>query len=148
MIRIFVAVLFALLAVPASAQEQSAEQFLHSIYDQYTGDQGPPLDGAAMENYFTPDLAKAIKADTDAAAAKGDVPLMSGDPFIDAQDWKIEQIEIAVEEPAPGTAAGTVTFKNFGEMFEIKLDLVKTPAGWRISEIYAPSGSLKQLYKK
>lgn len=148
MIRIFVAAFVALLSLPALAQDQSADQFLHAIYDQYKGSDGPPLDDAAMASYFTPELYKLIKEDSDAAAKKGEVPLMSGDPFIDAQDWKIDQLQIAVEEPKPDTAAGIVTFKNFGEPFEIKLDLAKTPKGWRIAEIYAPSGSLKELYKK
>jgi hypothetical protein len=148
MIRFLVAAILALAALPALAQEQSAAQFLHAIYDQYKGTDGPPLDDAAMASYFTPDLYRLIKADSDAAAKKGEVPLMSGDPFIDAQDWKIDQIRIAVEEPKPDAAVGTVTFRNFGEMFEIKLDLAKTPKGWRIAEIYAPSGSLKELYAK
>jgi hypothetical protein len=148
MIRILVAALIALAALPAVAQDQSAEQFLHSIYDQYAGSDGPPLDDKAMASYFTPEMYKLIKADSDAAAAKGEVPRLDGDPFIDAQDWKIDQIKIAVEEKKPDAAVGIVTFQNFGELFEIKLDLVKTPKGWRISEIYAPSGTLKELYKK
>jgi Protein of unknown function (DUF3828) len=148
MIRILVAALMALVTLPAFAQEQSAEQFLHSIYDQYKGAEGPPLDDKAMGNYFTPDIYRLIKADSDAAAKKGDVPLLAGDPFIDAQDWKIDRLEIAVEEKKPNTAVGIVTFQNFGEPFEIRLDLAKTPKGWRISEIYAPSGTLKELYKK
>ncbi|BCJ91333.1 hypothetical protein IZ6_20680 [Terrihabitans soli] len=148
MIRILVAAFLALITVPAVAQEQSAEQFLHAIYDQYKGTEGPPLDDAAMANYFTPDVYKLIKADSDAAAKKNEVPLLAGDPFIDAQDWKIDQLKIAVEEPKPGAATGIVTFQNFGELFEIKLDLLRTPKGWRIAEIYAPSGSLKELYKK
>lgn len=148
MIRMVAAALLTLLSLPAFAQEQSAEQFLHSIYDQYKSEEGPPLDDAAMANYFAPETYKLIKADSDAAAAKGELPLLSGDPFIDAQDWKIDQIKIAVEEPKPDTAKGTVTFQNFGEPFEIKLDLSKTPKGWRITEIYAPSGSLKELFKK
>src|SRR5688500_4668018 len=106
MIRIIAAILLALLAVPAVAQEQSAEQFLHSIYDQYKGTDGPPLDAAAMAKYFTPETAALIRADSDAAAAKGEVPKLSGDPFIDAQDWKIDQVKIALEEPKPGSAVG------------------------------------------
>jgi hypothetical protein len=148
MIRILVAALVALVTLPAFAQGESPEQFLRSIYDQYKGTDGPPLDDKAMANYFTPEIYKLIKADSDAAAAKGEVPLLSGDPFIDAQDWKIDQIKIAVEQPKPDTAVGIVTFQNFGELFEIKLDLLRTPNGWRIAEIYAPSGTLKELYKK
>jgi hypothetical protein len=135
-----------LFTAPAFA-EQSAEAFLHSIYDQYNGTDGPPLDEAAMQAYFTPETAALIKADSDAAAKKGEVPKLNGDPFIDAQDWKIEQIKIVAEEK-PDTAVGTVTFLNFGQPFEIKLDLAKTPNGWRIAEIHAPSGTLRELFAR
>jgi hypothetical protein len=136
-----------LFTVPAFA-EQTAEQFLHTIYDQYKGTDGPPLDDAALQAYFTPETAALIKADSEAAATKGEVPKLNGDPFIDAQDWKIEQIKIAVEEPKPDAAVGTVTFLNFGQPFEIKLGLAKTPRGWRIAEIHAPSGTLRELFAK
>ena len=147
--RLFAALAaFVLVAAPASAQEKSADQFLHAIYDQYKGADGPPLDGAAIAAAFTPELAALIDADTKQAKAKGEVPKLDGDPFIDAQDWKIDAVKIAVEEPKPGTAVGTVTFQNFGEPFEMKLDLVKTKQGWRIAEIYAPSGRLTELLAK
>jgi hypothetical protein len=147
-VRTVFAVLLALvIAAPAFAQEQTADQFLHGIYDQYKGDAAPPLDQAAMARTFTPELAKLIKADSEAAAAKGEVPKLAGDPFIDAQDWKIDQVKVATEESAT-LAVGTVTFQNFGEPFEIKLDLVKLPEGWRIAEIYSPSGKLTALFSK
>jgi len=40
-----------------------------------------------------------------------------------------------------------VSFQNFGEARRVVLELVRTPAGWRIAEIKSPSGSLKALYK-
>lgn len=147
--RVFAALaMFILVAAPAWAQEQSADQFLHAIYDQYKGTDGPPLDGKALVAAFTPELAALIDADTKQAKAKGEVPKLDGDPFIDAQDWKIDALKIAVTEPKPGTATGVVTFQNFGEPFEIKLDLVKLKQGWRIAEIYAPSGKLTELVAK
>ena len=146
--QIAAAVLAALVffLAPALAGDQTAGQFLHAIYGQYKGADGPPLDDAAMRSYFTADMAAMIRKDSEEAARKGEVPRLNGDPFIDAQDWKIEQLRIAVAEPKAGTAVGTVTFLNFGEPFEIRLDLVQTPRGWRIAEIYAPSGTLKELF--
>ena len=56
---------------------------------------------------------------------------------------------------APGTlsadgpkAVGLVSFENQGRPTEIKLDLVRTGMGWRISDIKWPSGTLSELYKK
>jgi hypothetical protein len=145
----FVRTLVALLlfAAPALA-EQGAEAFLHTIYDQYKGAEGPPLDDAAIQKYFTPEMAGLIKKDSDAAKARGGVPLLNGDPFIDAQDWQIDGLKIVVDEPKPGIGVGVVTFNNFGQPFEIRLDLAKTPEGWRIAEIYAPSGTLRELFAK
>ena len=40
-----------------------------------------------------------------------------------------------------------MTFTNFGEPKGAMLSLVKTPAGWRISNIVTASGSLRALYK-
>lgn len=44
-------------------------------------------------------------------------------------------------------ATARVSFQNFGEAKRVVLELARTPAGWRIAEIRAPSGSLKALYK-
>lgn len=148
MIRILVALALALFAVSAPAEEQTARQFLQSIYGSYSGENegGPPLDNASLGGYFTPELAGLIKADSDQATARGEVPMMDGDPFIDAQEWKITGLKIAVEEPKPGFATGIVSFRNYDRADEIRLDLLKLAGGWRIADIHAPSGGLRALY--
>ena len=148
MIRILAVLAFALFAVSAPAGEQTAQQFLQSIYGSYSGENegGPLLDTASLGKYFTPELAALIKADSDQAAARGEVPMMDGDPFIDAQEWKIAGLKIAVEEPKPGFAIGIVTFRNYDRAAEIRLDLLKLAEGWRIADIHAPSGGLLALY--
>jgi hypothetical protein len=74
------------------------------------------------------------------------VPTLNGDPFVDAQDWEISKLSIDVTGSGD-TATARVSFQNFGEAKRVLLELVKTPAGWRIADIKAPSGSLKALYK-
>ena len=44
-------------------------------------------------------------------------------------------------------ARATVHFKNFKEATTVRLNLVHTQDGWRISDIFYKEGSLKGLYK-
>src|SRR5262249_33106021 len=56
-------------------------------------------------------------------------------PFIDAQDWEIDAVDIAVREIAADKARATVTFKNAGKQRTVILDLVKLGASWRIADV-------------
>ncbi|HWU25752.1 MAG TPA: DUF3828 domain-containing protein [Rhizomicrobium sp.] len=143
-----------LLASGAGAAQQTAKQFLDSIYSHYLGDasttgKGIFLDKAAdYRRYFTKDLAEIMIADAEAAAKKGDVPTLDGDPFVDAQDWTITELSIHIDSQTEAKARATVHFKNFKEATTIRLDLARAPDGWRISDIFYKEGSLRGLYKK
>jgi hypothetical protein len=132
----------------AFAQAGSPQEFLTAIYKNYQGKDAPGTDLSAPDDvnrYFAPDLAAAIIKDSEEAEKSGDAPTLDGDPFVDAQDWDIKNLRIDAK-PAGGNAAGaTVTFTNFGEKQAVRIDLVKTAAGWRVREIKAPSGSLREL---
>ena len=80
------------------------------------------------------------------AARRKEVPTLNGDPFVDAQDWEISNLAVSARTDG-ATATGQVTFVNAGTPVRLTLALVLTPAGWRISDIRAPSGSLRALYK-
>jgi hypothetical protein len=132
----------------AVAQEQTPQQFLQSIYDPYRteGFKGQPYDQPSR--FFVPDLAQAIERDVREAKRRKEVPLLDGDPFLDAQDWKITAISYATSVSADKLkAAGAVAFINLGEPKGIALTMIKTPQGWRITDIVSPSGSLRALYK-
>jgi hypothetical protein len=139
-----------LLAVPAAvnAQEQTPLQFLQSIYDPYY--KTANFKGQSyweVDRFFAPDLARAIDKDFAEAKKRKEVPTLDGDPFVDAQDWKIESVVYAVTMIKDGKAAGAVAVVNLGEPKGIVLNLVKTPAGWRISDIVTANGSLRALFK-
>lgn len=143
------AIVAALFALPFEARSQalSPETFLQSIYDPYlkADFRGYSFDQA--NRFFVPKLARAIDADMREAKRRGEVPRLDGDPFLDAQDWEIRNLAISVKSDGP-KAVGDVAFDNLGKRTRITLDLVQTPAGWRIADIKSPSGSLNDLYKQ
>ena len=137
-----------LIAVPvaAGAEEQTPAQFVSSIYEPYkkADFKGQPY--WQTSRFFAPELARTIDADMREAKRRSEVPKLDGDPFLDAQDWNIKDLAISVKADGP-KAVGNVSFDNLGKHTEVILDLVQTPAGWRIADIKAPSGTLSALYK-
>jgi len=130
--------LFAGRAAPAEAADQSARDFVTAIYAAYKGDnaEGIRLDNErAIQRYFTPQLATLMIKDQNDAARRGEVGMLDGDPFVDAQDWTIEAFDIAVSDLAPSKARATVKFTNQGTPTMVVLDLVKLSMKWRVSEI-------------
>jgi hypothetical protein len=126
----------ALVAPAARAADPSAQSFVQAIYDQYKGKdaKGVELSGnAAVRRYFAPALAALIIKDR--RQARGEVGKLDADPFLDAQDWEIEGVEVAVRDTAAGKARATVSFKNLGQPQTVILDLVKLKQDWRIADI-------------
>jgi hypothetical protein len=142
------AIVAALCALPlaARAQTPSAEAFLQSLYGPYLAADFKGQPYWQVDRFFTPTLARAINADFRESKRRGEVPKLDGDPFVDAQEWDIENLAITAKADGP-KATGEVAFDNFGKHAEITLDLIQTPAGWRIADIKAPSGTLSALYK-
>lgn len=135
----------------ALAKSASPQAFLESIYKLYrNSNNGKGIDYSkpdVMRRYFAPPLAKAMLKDFADAKKRAEVPALNGDPFIDAQDWQIANLKIEVRDASPRRATGVVTFTNAKEPRTVTLDLIKTGDGWRIAEITAPSGSLRELYR-
>ena len=147
--RRLILVAFCALPLAVQAQTQSAEGFLQSIYDPYLqhGFKGQPY--WQVDRYFATDLARAIEADMREAKRRGEVPALDGDPFLDAQDWDVENLAINVKTDDDGQkATGEVTFDNLGKRTQVTLALLRTGMGWRITDIKSPSGVLSDLYKK
>ena len=140
------ALLLLALPVAAAAQEQTPQQLLGSIYEPYkkADFKGQPY--WEVSRWFTPDLAAAIDKDFAEAKKRKEVPTLDGDPFIDAQDWKVETLAYSTSVNGD-KAAGAVAFTNFGEPKAVALTMAKTPAGWRIYDIVTANGSLRALFK-
>jgi hypothetical protein len=128
----------AIVAMPAFAAGTSALAFVTDIYSGYKGKdaKGRPLDNErAIRRYFEPSLAALMIKDQKIAAKRGEVGLLDGDPFIDAQDWDIADFDISVADTAPGKARATVKFTNLGKPATVTLDLVVVKNEWRIGDI-------------
>lgn len=132
----------------ALAQRLSAQAFLEATYRPYLDRRYPGQNYDEPGRFFAPDLAHAMKADAAAAARRREVPLLNGDPFVCAQDWEIGKLTVSVSTAGTHTT-GIVTFDMMGKPRRVTLDLVETPAGWRIADIVCSSDptSLRALYK-
>src|ERR1700754_3785445 len=78
------------MAITANAETASPQVFVDGIYKHYLGKDSKGLvlsDGTVIRRYFAPPLADAMAKDFAAAHKAGEVPMLNGDPFIDAQDW-------------------------------------------------------------
>lgn len=127
-------------------QIPSAEAFLRELYAPYLAGANRGQDYWDLERYFTPDLARLMDAEARDAQRRNEVPRLNGDPFVDAQEWDVRNFSVSVKTHG-SSATAIVTFDNYGKARRLTLDLVLTPVGWRISDIQAPSGSLRALYR-
>jgi len=132
----------------AAAAPQTAEQFVQDLYGRYSGKdaKGVVLDSPrAVKRWFAPELAKLILADQAQAAKNDEAPTLDGDPFVDAQDFEITDLNVVVKETGKDTATAGVTFTNLDDKVTVVLDLVKLKQGWRIRELTARGQKLSEL---
>jgi hypothetical protein len=139
---VLIAIAAYLAAVGATrAEDKPAESFLKEIYKPYEkSSAGIDLHGEGKAaRYFTQSLARLIDQDAADSAKSGAVGRLSFDPFIAGRDWQPTKIKLEVGPgEKPGEAVGVATFTAQGENEPsvVKLDLVRTPDGWRIADIH------------
>jgi hypothetical protein len=138
---IFAGLVVALLAPASRAQDAAAQAFLQSVYAIYEkSDKALDISSETKAaRYFAPSVAKLIARDMAESKKRQEVGRLDFDPFVAAQDWGATKIELKV---APGASAdratGTARYTAAGEKQPtvVTLDLVRTPAGWRIADIH------------
>jgi hypothetical protein len=141
LMSIFALALVAALWAPASlARDPGAQAFLRSVYAPYekAARWNDLSSEAKAARYFVPALTNLIAEALADAKARKRVGRLDFDPFIGDQDWQATKIAVKVEPGASADrATGTARFTLEGdrEPSVVTLDLVKTPAGWRIAEI-------------
>jgi hypothetical protein len=140
-LSILASAMLALSASPGFADDATPQNFLKRIYQPYQrSDKALDIGSEAKASrYFTPELARLIGQDISEATKRNEVGRLDFDPFIGGQDWAPRKIELKVNPGStPDRASGMASFTPLGEKKRtvVTLDLVKTPAGWRISDIH------------
>lgn len=92
-----------------------------------------PTDRKSLGQYFTVRLARLYVQDQ--VDAKGEVGRVDSDPLYYAQDFDITDFQVSEPAASKGGSVVVVTFRNIDKPCRVELHVVKTKAGWRISDI-------------
>ena len=128
-------IVFALAAAGALASE-SPRAFVERIYANYAREDYSPF--VHPDRVFAPVLNAAIKEDE--RLANGEVGLLDGDPLCDCQDTGGMRSSVASVTGSRGqaTARVVVSWQGTSDRRDIRLKLIRTPAGWRIADVTTP----------
>jgi hypothetical protein len=129
--------MIALLALLLGAAEpdQTPGAFVEALYAGYRDPDYSPL--ARPERVFAPPLVAAIRED--ARLSRDEVGYMDADPLCQCQDPAGLRPDIAEIRTSGRTRARVRVRIDFGaDHREVRLSLVRTPAGWRIADIATP----------
>ena len=148
--RVF-AVLLCGMGFSVQAQTKTPQAFLEEIYKPYLEKDFKGQAYWEADRFFEPALAGAMMLNRQAAEKSGQAPILNADPFVDPKespkDWQISNLAVAATTVAGGGATGQVLFINQKKPSHLTINLVQTPAGWRIAEIRGGGASLRALYK-
>jgi len=133
--RIRLASLFALLlgvgeGPAASLPDSDPVSLIKAIYATYTADNDNP----GLPHIYSKRLQALIDKD-EKETPEGMVGRIDWDVFIDGQDWKLTELNIALVSKAADKAQVRATFKNFGQPSNMLFDLVREDGHWRIDDV-------------
>jgi hypothetical protein len=116
---------------------------LDFIYSHYTDISSPgfnPDEGTAPRIY-APALAELIdSANIKAGQEQEESPAVS--PWLNGQEWKVENVKAVVVDLGPGKARADVTLTNEGFADAYSFVMVKGDAGWLIADVTPKSPTL------
>lgn len=117
----------------AAAAGQSPQAFVERLYDSYRNENYSPFEHS--ERVFAPQLNAAIKEDE--RLAHGDVGFLDGDPICACQDTGGMHSRLVSVSASGRSATAHVLLKWDGdeESRDVRLNLVRTPAGWRVADV-------------
>ncbi len=132
---------------PAVAARVEAERFVHRLYSYYRDEHSQPRDEGAV---WTPAML-ALMARLDRLDDEARLEVSDGDEICQCQDWgDFRLLSSRIVPHGPGRADAFVRFSNLGRMTGLRLVLERTPAGWRVADLFAPDrpGGLAAAYRK
>lgn len=140
------ALIAAILAAGAAHAQDlaSAHHFVAAIYAHYpTSDKRPsfePTGNNLAHALFDASLVRLIREDE--RLAHGEVGVLDSDPFCDCQDDGGMKFTVG-EAKAAGPGAAKVAVSASGSDLKtperLTVDLIWTPAGWRVHDIHTPN---------
>lgn len=118
-------------AVAALAQPyETPEQLLEALYAPYFSG-----DFSDDEAGFRSDALNALYEADEQRTPLGEMGAISFDPYIDGQDFDIEDLVIGTPAITGDRAVVAVTFTNFGAPRAISYDLVFEHGGWKVDDL-------------
>ena len=138
-----------LIAATACAAFETPESLLAEVYAQYgvtapsagkacvSDAKGFDFTGKKAGDFIEPKLLKALRNDKDIGA----------DPFIMGQDFCLKDLQIKPLSTSAEKAKMGVQFQNFDRKTKLTYDLIHTPKGWLIRDLFSDDGSLRKSYK-
>jgi len=130
---LFATVLALPLALPMAARaEDDPIAFVNELYALPNLWADVTADPGAIQKYLDKNLGQLITTNY----GKGDyVNALDYDPLVQAQDFDQVKATLKLEKQTAATATVDAEVNNLGEVTDIKLDLTKTPDGWRLSNV-------------
>jgi hypothetical protein len=124
--------ILALLAA-AAQPAQTPRAFVERLYANYRNENYSPFEHS--EKVFAAPLNAAIKEDEQ--LAHGEVGFLDGDPICSCQDTGGMHSRLVSVAGSGRTATAHVLLKWDGDKDgrDVRLDLVRTPAGWRVADV-------------
>jgi len=119
---------------PGASAESEVRALLDEIYAPYSTDDAQSRE---IASFMEPALARAMTESEEG---------INVDPFIDAQDFKPFKPAYESIKVTGSRAEAVVRIKSFGDR-RLQYLLVRTPGGWKIADIRAESGNLRDYYK-
>lgn len=120
----------------ASADESAATAFIAQVFDPYTVDEGTPDTLSNPGKTFEPELAAALDTLGERSASTGELSdAFDADPVCQCQDFGKVSYSIDTLKVDGDRAEAVVTFTNLGTTEKRRVDLVRTPAGWRVYDL-------------
>lgn len=140
------------LAAPAFCTEPNAspQDLMRELYRVHQDGEGPlltPTAHAQRQIYFTKALADALDAELNRPNSD-EVGNLDFDPFYNAQDFEIKDLDFAVAKVSGNATTAIARFKNFDQTVEIVYRLLQDADGWRIDDIeYAEGHTLRKILR-
>ncbi len=124
------AMVFAVMPASAAPTFDTPEALITYAYQPYASGQFPD------DSYelFAPNLRELVET-TNANAGEDQAGALDFDPFIDAQDFGDVSTTVDKVTTIGDHVEIAVTVSNFGETVQMAFTVVKTDAGWLISDI-------------